>query len=721
MPPIADSLLSLIQHDGDRALLAVLLLTSIGLTWKGREGLRSTGASALSLSAAGLLGTTLIGLIWAGMAGLFDVSRMLWTGPLDRLIALTSIVAVAWLVDSQGRAQREARASSAGSPDARASRSPASTGIPRWRKLLGGSFAAMLLTYLVWAPQWAMAFSEGSLSAQSQSTVVDIHRLWDASQAILALVIGGAILFGSGRSARPAVLVIGLLSTGSLMDLLAPSDPMHHAAAGARLGALLAGLALAGTAAAQRFDLGLGDRLPGRNARRDPAAPARGGSGYGIPDVLAALHGQTSSLSVLSDRLEALGERVDRLERRAHPDARPSPEARGDADRGEDPPVGDSELGRPQAARNEADGPAEASPLAPIDAPEGERDGLEARLARYQAVLGFLPLGLLMTDSSGRIAYANPSAERLLGREGGLEGLGLPQVFERAEGLHAGLRRALERQDGQAGPVSIEIEQPHLRLELFALRPPPEGELTGLLAVLDQHREPGVGLADDLVPDLAEGLRAPVNSILGYSQLLRKGSSLAENQVQRYLERIDANLARMQVMLENVATVLRAGSRAGDLPASGSIEMGDRLQRALERAKHQLDEKGLRVERQVDPELGRFDGPSEAIDQILDNLLLHAARRSPQGGDLRVEAGRIQDRGQACFALSVQDRGPAPIPVGREGQAELRVDELGFGLELRMVALLTRLHGGRAWAERHPLGSQVRVALPLGESERAQQ
>ena len=657
MPLLEDLSHVLIAQDHDRLLLAISLSLAIGLAWRLRDGPRADGARDLALSSAGLLGCTAIGLAWAGLAWALKIPHTMWSGPLDRLVGVTSIVTLGWLAGAQ--------------------RSKGWRG----RLLLGGSFAGMLLTYLVWAPRWAMAFSGDLRMQPAQTAVTGVNGLWDAAQAILALLVGGSILFGAARRSSPALTLLGLLTLGSLLDLLRPMDAMHPA--WARMGALAGGLALVASATAQNLAF---ERANGRftglrrmrptaskaRPRRGHAEAARTPAGYGLPEVMTALHSQTSTLGRLADRLDHLGERVDLLERDA--------------------------VGHPVGAEQ----PAMPSEPAGVDA-------LAARLTQYESALGILPLGILLTDARGQIGYANASAERLLDHRDGLAGHRLSELFDSVEALLSDLTQA--EQSGNPGKAcAIDIPQPPLHLDLFGLRPAPGEALAGRLAVISPREPGGRSLAGDLVPDLGNALRAPVNSILGYSQLLRSGNALAEAQVQRYLERIDANLARMQVMLENVSTVLCAEQPS--TRSSSTVDLTALVMQALERARPQLDQKGLHAEQAIDPQLERLEGQPEVLAQILDNLLLHAARRSPQGGDLRIEVAAIPGEKGRRARLSVQDRGPTPGEVGRGQPSEVAVEDAHFALELRMVALLARLHGGRVRVERHPMGSLVSVDLP---------
>jgi signal transduction histidine kinase len=694
---------ALVEHDIDRLALLGLLSLTLFTAHRLRSGPRALVAQDLWLGSAGLLGSTAIWLVWAGLAALLHIPAQMWSAPLDRLVGLTGIVTLGWLTTT----------------------GLGSTGQgplgPHWRRLLASGFGLMLLTYLVWAPQWAMAFNDTArvsiqATQQAQSTVMDVRPLWDASQSILALLVVAAIALVRPRVPRLLTSIVGLMLLTSAMDLAAPINDPSFRPIWSRMGALAGGLALAGSAGGQVWALRKANaREEDEDAATSPQSPSRGASafgtaapaaapsaGYGLPDVLSALHSQTIQLSLLADRVDGLGERMARLE--------------GAGDSAERSAGGSPDS--PESEHSELESPEEFAAGGPSDP-----NALAARLEQYESVLGYLSLGVLLTDASGRIAFGNRAATQLLGRDLPLRGQSLAEAMGASEALHAGLRRVIEGRGGAAVqdlaasqhgrdmdaetgavPIAVPLDRSGLQVDLFGLRP--NGELSSILAVL-RPRE-GAGPAAALVPQLAEALRAPVASILGYSHLLRQGTAMAESQVQRYLERIDANLARMQVTLESVATVLR-GEHA-TAASLATIELPSLVDDAFERARHQFEEKGLGAERALDPRLQPFAGRPEALAQILDNLLLAAARRSPQGGDLRLEAGLQDAPGGQAVLISVHDRGPA---IGKDSALDLRIEDESLGLELRMVALLAGHHGGRAWVENHALGSCCRVALPV--------
>jgi len=215
----------------------------------------------------------------------------------------------------------------------------------------------------------------------------------------------------------------------------------------------------------------------------------------------------------------------------------------------------------------------------------------------------------------------------------------------------------------------------------------------------------------DLAPALTDALRAPMTSILGYSDLLASGAALSEDQLARYLQRIDANLARMQVMLGNLLTVIELD----DIHATTSpdaIDVARAVETALGRARAQISEKSLGVNLDVAGPLPPASADRRALDQIIDNLLVNATLRSPQGGDIHVGVQLREETGGArAIVLSVHDRGQQLR--GLPGTV-LEIDEGDHDpISLKLVRILANRQGGRAWAEADPHGARFHVRLPI--------
>lgn len=145
------------------------------------------------------------------------------------------------------------------------------------------------------------------------------------------------------------------------------------------------------------------------------------------------------------------------------------------------------------------------------------------------------------------------------------------------------------------------------------------------------------------------------------------------------------------------------------------IDIGALIDEALQSLRPLIEERELRIVRDVSPELQRPDADRDRVLQALGNLLGNAVKFSPPGGTVAVAAALHEDE----IVVSIGDEGPgiaaADLPhiFDRYFQAQ-KFGKVGHGLGLSIVQAIARAHAGRAWAESDlGAGSTFHLALPL--------
>jgi two-component system OmpR family sensor kinase len=211
--------------------------------------------------------------------------------------------------------------------------------------------------------------------------------------------------------------------------------------------------------------------------------------------------------------------------------------------------------------------------------------------------------------------------------------------------------------------------------------------------------------------DASHELRTPLAAIRGYAELARMYADDLPADVQRALERVDAESARMSGLVDDLLLLAR-------------LDAG----RPLERV--QVDLTRLAIDATSDARVAApdhrwlLDLPAEPVTvtgdearlrQVLANLLSNAAKHTPAGSKVTVA---LAD-GAGTAELSVTDDGPG-IPANLQSRlferfvrgSTTRSPGASTGLGLAIVDAVTSAHGGRVTLSSCPGLTRFTVILP---------
>jgi two-component system OmpR family sensor kinase len=215
------------------------------------------------------------------------------------------------------------------------------------------------------------------------------------------------------------------------------------------------------------------------------------------------------------------------------------------------------------------------------------------------------------------------------------------------------------------------------------------------------------------IADASHELRTPLTTVRGYAELARKGALIADADRYRAMTRIEAEAARMGVMVDDLLLLAYLDQQRPlklervDLGALSADAVADASVRASGRP---IDYAG--------PDDSCFvDGDADRISQVLTNLLGNALTHTPDGTPVHVSLRREGD----WVRLEVADDGPGlqPGQAVRLFERFYRVDPSrsrargGSGLGLAIVqAIVHASHGAVTCASAPGAGTSFVVMLP---------
>jgi two-component system phosphate regulon sensor histidine kinase PhoR len=335
---------------------------------------------------------------------------------------------------------------------------------------------------------------------------------------------------------------------------------------------------------------------------------------------------------------------------------------------------------------------------------------------RLNAILHGVSEGLLALDRDQRIELANPAALRLLALPADPEGRKLVEVLRTPSFIEL-------VEHGHDGPQSAELmlEDPprHLMVTTAPLR-----ATGGTVVVMHdvtnlRHME---SMRRDLVANVSHELRTPVSIIRANAETLMDGALDDPSQARSFVQAILRHSERLSNLLSDLLDLSRIEGGAYPLCLE-AVAVRTAVQRAADTLQRAAKAKGLCVEVQAEADLWAL-ADSQALDQVLVNLLDNAIKYSFEGGTIDV----IAEARNGQVHIVVSDDGPGIQERHRARIFErfYRVDTGrsralgGTGLGLSIVKHLVVLMNGTVGVEPvEPRGSAFWVNLPTTKAPAA--
>ncbi len=317
---------------------------------------------------------------------------------------------------------------------------------------------------------------------------------------------------------------------------------------------------------------------------------------------------------------------------------------------------------------------------------------------------------ILGVNREGKIIICNQAAEEMFGL-----------TCTRGTSLDGLLGAEVGKLDAGQVPYTRELafhghEGRKRWLELSAA---PQASQNGIMAVVIRdvtERKEVEQIKDDFISMVSYELRTPLTVIIGNIKVALS-AGLTEAQIKELIQDADLAAEDLRDLLENLVQLSRY--QAGKLVLN--LEKADcqrLLKQAMEKAQGHTSTHRytLRLAAGLPPvrvDIARFA-------QVLSNLLSNAAKYSPEGMEITVEARLAGD--EIWVSVTDQGRGISPEEQARlfqpfERLRESKGNKPGLGLGLLVSRRLVEAHGGRIWVESDVWqGSTFTFSLPADKT-----
>jgi signal transduction histidine kinase len=220
------------------------------------------------------------------------------------------------------------------------------------------------------------------------------------------------------------------------------------------------------------------------------------------------------------------------------------------------------------------------------------------------------------------------------------------------------------------------------------------------------------------ISHVSHELRVPLTSILGYTDLLRKGIIGPVNEQQlEFLSVIRNNVERMATLISDLSDLSKAQEGSLKLEIS-EVPPQPVIEEVARNLQPVFNEKNQVFEIKLPGDLPPVDADPQRLAQVLSRLLTNASRYTPHAGRITLQVSRLP----AALRFAVVDTGIGISPEDqahlfsqffRSEQAAVR-EQPGWGLSLSVVKLLIAQMGGAIGVSSTlEKGSEFWFALPL--------
>lgn len=344
-------------------------------------------------------------------------------------------------------------------------------------------------------------------------------------------------------------------------------------------------------------------------------------------------------------------------------------------------------------------------------------------IAVQKETLDHLYEGILVLGSDSRLRLSNPAAARIwrLNMADITPGRHATEIFGLIRSSFATeeewniFRERLMTIINQRIPKTGRFSRMDRSMIQYAYVPLPDGShLLSFIDVSDrwrfeqalQERNQALEQADriksDFLSHVSYELRAPLNTVIGFAEILTNQyfGNLNERQLD-YCRGIVDSAQRLLALINDILDL--ASIEAGQMTLTQQpVQLESFLSSVVGLVYNRSHDQGLEIAHENHAHIQTFMGDERRLKQAVFNLLSNAIKYTPSGGRIHLKAyTQEKEQGKQELCMVVHDTG---VGISEEDRAHIfkifergpnvKSKSLGAGLGLSLVKSLIELHGG---------------------------
>ncbi|MCI0452796.1 MAG: ATP-binding protein, partial [Candidatus Latescibacteria bacterium] len=337
------------------------------------------------------------------------------------------------------------------------------------------------------------------------------------------------------------------------------------------------------------------------------------------------------------------------------------------------------------------------------------------------AILASMVEGVVAVDRDDYVVHANSAAEAILGIDAATaQGRRIWEVTRVVEVSEA-LADAMKEDRVRVSEARISKPQKDQVIQLIGSPlKNANGERVGAVLVLHDVSELRQleGVRRDFVANISHELKTPLAAIRGLVETLIDDEDMDPDTHRRFIEKIHDQSLRLSSLVSDLLTLSRLESDQEGGVQFEAMDLREAVAESYRSQVHAAETKRVEIAARVSDAPVVIDGDSEALRELVDNLLSNALKFTPEGGRVDVRLG--VEGPNAVLTVEDTGIGIAPEDQGRIFERFYRVDKArsrqlgGTGLGLSIVKHVALSHGGNVALKSAPgRGSTFRVQIPL--------